>query len=366
LLISVGCNLPEDDSPTVPVWGYLRKLDNATIPVGWFDVNGVKPTCYMPPLLRHPTQNVFRQISIVEEFSTSFGYGMCNFSFQKGVKQDEFGDHAHITVEQLSNLTRHMSMHELQNLIANAKLSTAGARITKALVDSGYRLIQLKKLQEESDIDMQASKSYELKRQNPKFAFRASTHFRLFSNNVLTNLSKIKGTRFDEETRKTETITLLELFTNPSHWMNYATVFLGSDATAGAGKSVTAYTLAITQSEYLCKKADRPEEEACVLRLNAPEDVRPVPVDLRSMIGVVFDEFKPSNGNQAKFVDDDILKIWFDVRYGGDWRANYCNAGFPAGVPRTFTGNASSADEWLLYCRPKPPIFPDSQPIVNR
>ena len=168
---------------------------------------------------------------------------------------------------------------------------------------------------------------------------------------MLINLSKIKGIRFDEHTMQTETITLLELFTSPSKWLNYASVFLGSNDTAGAGKSMTAYILAITQAEYLCSTAGRPLQEACLLRLNTPEDVRHVAMDLRSMAGVVFDEFNPTNGNQAKFVDDDILKIWFDVRYGGDYRANYSNAGFPPKVPRTFTGNANSVDEWLLYGR---------------
>jgi hypothetical protein len=353
LLISVGCNLPENGAQTVSIWAYIRKLDKSTLPDGWFDVNGVKPQRYSAPIILSPQANNKKQIAIIEAFSKTFGYGMCNFVFHQG--PEKFSDESHLTVEQLSDLTRHLTMHELQNLIANAKIR-GGNAVMRALVVGGYRLIQLKQLQEENDVDAKALKSYNLRRQNLKFAFRDSTHFRLFSNEVLTNLSKVKGTRFDETTGEKETITLLQLFTSPSKWMNYASVFLGSDKTSGAGKSVTAYTLAITQAEHLCKKAERPMQEASILRLNAPEDVRHIPYDLRAMIGVVFDEFKPTNGNQAKFVDDDILKIWFDVRYGGDWRANYNNAGFPAGVPRTFTGNASSAEEWLLYGLPKAPF----------
>ncbi len=190
--------------------------------------------------------------------------------------------------------------------------------------------------------------------------FKDSSHVLCFSHHVLTNLSKIHGTRYNEITKTTESKTLLEFFQDSSLWFERACVLLGSDNTSGAGKSVTAMVLAMVQSEHMCKRAGTSTDNACVLKLNTPEDVRNVPVSLRSLAAVVFDEFKPSNLNQAKFVDEDILKIWFDVRYGGEYRANYNNGSFPPGVPRTFTANADSVETWLGI------RHSDSHPILRR
>ena len=90
------------------------------------------------------------------------------------------------------------------------------------------------------------------------------------------------------------------------------------------------------------------------------EDLNRLP-DTERNWPTVIDDFKPANLEQAKFVNDDILKVWVNVQDGGEYRANYVFGKFHPQTPRIITANAENLDEWLGY-----KVSPTCKPILRR
>ena len=160
--------------------------------------------------------------------------------------------------------------------------------------------------------------------------------------NMLINLDQ-KGTRLKEVKLELETFSLRSLFNNP--WaLKRGIVILGPPNTTGFGKTQFAFRLAVELAKAYCEAKRLPKENAVVVFSNTVD----VAKDIKWKPGYVWilDEFSPADHAQAIHMSENMMKVLVEPNVPGSTRCRNEDLQLPAGVMRTFTGNADSPVQW--------------------
>jgi len=86
----------------------------------------------------------------------------------------------------------------------------------------------------------------------------------------------------------------------------------------------------------------------------------------------VIDEFNPADSTQAIYMSENLMKVLLSPQVPGSVRCRNDDKMLPIGLPRIFTGNAESVEEWCGYrCRWSEPlqrkaiVFNITQPLCK-
>ena len=122
----------------------------------------------------------------------------------------------------------------------------------------------------------------------------------------MINLNLQKGTRVEEETMKTKTCNLTDLFTKRL-FDKYGIVILGPPATTGFGKTQFALRLAVEFAKAYNKVKGLPKEDAVVVFTNTIDGAK----DVKFKPGYVWvlDEVNPSDQTQAIHMSENMMKV---------------------------------------------------------
>ena len=167
------------------------------------------------------------------------------------------------------------------------------------------------------------------------------------------------------------TFNLTELFTKPL-LTKHGIVILGASSTTGFGKTQFALRLAVEWAKAYNEVMQLPKEDAVVVFSNMLD----VAKEVRFKPGYIWvlDEVSPCDQTQAIHMSENMMKVLMAPSAPGSIRCRNADLVLPAGVPRIFTGNAESAEEWvgnrLKWSAPiqrktvvfivKAPLVPDS------
>ena len=184
----------------------------------------------------------------------------------------------------------------------------------------------------------------------------------------MINLKLQKGTRMEEETMKTKTCNLTDLFTKKL-FDKSGIVILGSHATTGFGKSQFALRLAVEYAKAYNKVKGLPKEDAVVVCTNTIDGAK----DVKFKPGYVWvvDDMSPSDQTQAMHMSENMMKVLLAPATSGTIRCRNVDLHLPVGVPRIFTANAENAEQWVMGrfkwsapCQRKSIVFEIKQPLI--
>ena len=160
----------------------------------------------------------------------------------------------------------------------------------------------------------------------------------------MVNLSEQLGTRLKEVALTTETFNLTQLFTKPL-LTKHGIVILGASSTTGYGKTQFALRLAVEWAKAYNQVMQLPKEDAVVVFSNTLD----VAKEVRFKPGYIWvlDELNPADQTQAIHMSENMMKVLMAPTAPGSIRCRNADLVLPAGVPRLFTANAETAQEWV-------------------
>jgi hypothetical protein len=152
-----------------------------------------------------------------------------------------------------------------------------------------------------------------------------------------------KGSRLLEQTSgQFEHISLRQLVADPTLMSRYGVV-LASPLT-GIGKTMFACRLAMEWSLAAVAAAGLPSSRAQVVFTNSFDAARSITFE-PYMVWVI-DEVSPGDANQLAFSSENILKVLLNPSMAGTINAKHGSIELPAMLPRIFTCNNTSANDW--------------------
>ena len=169
----------------------------------------------------------------------------------------------------------------------------------------------------------------------------------------------------------TESYDLTQLFTKPL-LSKHGIVILGATNTTGYGKTQFALRLAVEWAKAYNQVMQLPQEDAVVVFSNTLDVAKEV--KFKPGYVWVIDEVNPSDPTQAIHMSDNMMKVLLAPTAPGSIRCRNADLSLPPGVPRIFTGNAETVQEWcghrVKWSEPiqrksvvfmiKSPLVPDS------
>jgi hypothetical protein len=181
-----------------------------------------------------------------------------------------------------------------------------------------------------------------------------------------------RGSRLLEQSGgAVEWFSLEDLYKNGDLMRRYGIVILGDNTTTGFGKSQLAMSLACHYAKSFSISHRTPSDTALVFKSSTVESGKDVVWS--SGCAWVLDEVRPSSKEQIPYCDEEILKIMMSPATAGSIRCHHRDLKLPAGVPRIYTSNASSGQEWCgqrlkwsLPLQRKSIVFRITKPVLKR
>ena len=160
---------------------------------------------------------------------------------------------------------------------------------------------------------------------------------------MLTNLHQ-QGRNLEEVSLAPKFYNLSDLFCNASLLSRFGLVLLGNQSTTGFGKTQFALRLACEWAKAYVQSKRLPQDQAVVVFCNTLDVIREVV--FRPGMVLVIDGFTPSDQEQVIYMSETIMKCMCNPAQGGSVRARNGDIQLIAQMPRIFTGNADSIDDW--------------------
>mgnify|MGYP006293242681 CR=1 FL=1 len=347
---ATAIGLRKSDADTTVV-ALMRKKGKVTLHADRFLVHGIAAQTFAPKYGTDPIKTSKIVLAMVSRFHDFFDHGIADFV---ATPTEDW------TSAMLLHVQRNLSLAQLEEQINDAKILYSSKKSENlaneyqcALVKTATFCINAKK--EQKAVEMDEQTSLEQCRKNHAYVFEGSRA--VLPNDCFQNTDNLVGTRIDEWTGATISVTWKEFMSNPDYFENYCAVILGSDATSGFGKSALAVRSALNMGKAMAMQRDLPASDGRCITRNSIEACRSLP-DMRWPL--VIDEFTPRDVSQAKHWSLDIAKIISNMTQSRDIRANYKNVDIPPHTPTIFTANAKSLEEWMG------PEFMDCLPILRR
>ncbi len=153
------------------------------------------------------------------------------------------------------------------------------------------------------------------------------------------------GTVLDESTGNVLSFSLDKLFTT-SLCLTYSVLICGANGTTGYGKSQIALRLAVELSTAIVESHGLPRSNARVVVATTLDSLRGIALPLGTVI--VFDDLNPNDREQVVHLSENGMKALLNPRAIAGMRGRNNDIIIPLGVPRIFTANVVSGDEWCF------------------
>lgn len=187
--------------------------------------------------------------------------------------------------------------------------------------------------------------------------------FPIASESELVNLDSLKVSRLvtvaeDGRPEQIEEFSMAELLRSPGKLMRHALAIIGADNTSGMGKTALALHTATRVARAICIAKKLPDRACNIAVFNRPEDAKGVDLAKAEVQAIVFDECNFSDTESIQHFSPNMAKVLFDASMPCSYRCKGVDeAVLPAGVPRIFTANAATGDDWLgVRCHFSEPI----------
>jgi hypothetical protein len=175
------------------------------------------------------------------------------------------------------------------------------------------------------------------------------------------DLNALIGERVDELSGLPVRVSYMSFLRDPRLHRRYAAVVLGNNETSGWGKSSLAESSARAWCLDRCERNGLPLESAMYLRVNSIDSIRAHQKSIDGIGTFIFDEVVLADRSQVQHMSENGVKSLLDVTRPADLRAREHQVILPADVPRIFTANSGSLEEWLgdvvVHIRDCIPIF---------
>jgi hypothetical protein len=136
---------------------------------------------------------------------------------------------------------------------------------------------------------------------------------------------------------------LRSLVSDPSLLARYGVILASPQS--GIGKTMFACRLAMEWSLQAVRAAGLPDSRARVCFTNSFDAAKSVKFD--AFMVWVIDEVSPGDGNQLAYSSSNILKVLLNPGMAGSLNAKHGSIDIPACVPRIFTCNNTSPQDWV-------------------
>ena len=297
----------------------MRKDDSCTLRATDMEVSGHRP-------IKEFKIHGRRGAIVQQQLDAILSIGRCFTSASMNMVMVD--TNLEYNIAHLEQLLKRYSDADIIRLAADAKMVPKEEKtmFQKALLSYKNDLLTLRKPTAARDLTRMCSSVITAK----------WSHFR--------NLQQL-GVRYDEVAKEDVFVSIHDYFKRPELWLQYACVLVSTSELTGIGKSSLARLAMKAMSMAKHKMAGKPPGDAVFGEAKTIDILKNL--DMSGIQGVVIDDLKLCDLTQAQHLSEDSIKSLFDIQDGGTVHCRHFDLHFPPFMPRIFTTNAESMDDWI-------------------